>query len=52
MPLRPFMRIMAVVNPVLMRLGLVMWFIADVDEYGLTPARVVGVRFARLPKVG
>ena len=52
MPLRPFMRIMGIVNPMLRPMGLCMWWIADVDEFGLRPARVVGIRIGLRPRVG
>ena len=52
MPLRPAMRIMGVVNPMLRLLGLCMWFVAETDEHGLTPARVVGFRIGWRPRIG
>ena len=51
MPLKAFMRVMAVVNPMLRPFGFVVWFIADVDEFGQRPVRVVGVRIGRLPRL-
>lgn len=51
MPLRPAMRIMAFLNPLLACVGLCIWFVAETDKHGLAPARVVGVRIGLRPKI-